>query len=271
MSDDRSISDMRFGQALRRARKDEGLTQGVLGKAIGRSDGHISNVELGKRFMQSVDVRKADKALKANGRLVRLHKELYEQGTMDWLDNLERLQREAEIIREWQPDLIPGILQTEDYARAVVAATSPWRTPDSVDRKVQARMRHAARLLGEPTPHYHALIDDAAIMRPVGGPGVMAAQLRALVDHVREGRVMLQCHPFDAWPHAGLAGAFSLLSSASAPETVHVDSVYRGQQTDTPQTVRQFTLSFLRIQASSRTPQDTVAYLKGKIEEYERT
>ncbi|MBV2366357.1 helix-turn-helix domain-containing protein [Streptomonospora nanhaiensis] len=270
MDDHRDVADVRFGRALATARKFEGLTQARLGRDIGRSDSHISNVESGRRAMDPADVRAADKRLGAKGRLVRLYKELKEQGTVDWLENLGELQAEAEIIREWHPWLIPGLLQTEGYARAIIAATGPWLTPESVEATVRRRLRNSERVLGQPTPHYHVVIDDAAIMRPVGEPDVMAAQLRTLVDRVKEGRVMIQAHPFHARPNAGLGGPFSLLSSPTAPDTLHVESTYRGQQADAPQAVREFTMTFMRVQASARTPQETVDYLHRMIEEYER-
>lgn len=219
--------------------------------------------------MVPADVRSADDALEAHGRLVRLYEELKEQGPIDWLDNLAELQAEAEMIREWHPTLIPGLLQTEGYARAVVSAGAPWRTPESVTATVEHRLRTASRVLGQTTPHYHVVIDDVAALRPVGSLEVMAGQLRRLIELVESHRVMLQFHRFDLWPHAGLDGPYSVLSSASAPDTVHMESVYRGQTTDEPKSVRQFAMSFSHLQASARGPRDTVEFLRTKIKEYE--
>ncbi|MDA0567893.1 helix-turn-helix domain-containing protein [Streptomonospora sp. S1-112] len=266
----KDVRHVRFGRALSSARDKTGMTQAVLGRAIGRSDSHISNVEGGYRRMSATDVRAADEKLGANGRLVRLYDDLYEDGPTDWLDNLVELQAEAEIIREWHPVLVPGLLQTEDYARAVVSAGAPWRTPESVTDKVEQRMRASARVLDGPTPHYHVVIDDSVITRPVGSPAIMASQLRSLVERVRSGRVMIQTYPFASWPHAGLSGPFSLLSSASAPDTVHVESVYRGQATDDPETVRHTGMSFSTLQANARGTRETVEHLCAMIEEHEQ-
>lgn len=263
----KSPSDVRFGRALRHARNTVGWTQTKLARAVGCSDSHLSNVENGMRSLSSVDVQKADQNLGVKGRLVRLHRELYEPADVDWLDQLADLQAEAELIRESHPTLIPGLLQTLGYAHAVIAAGGPYLSHAEVDAKVEARMARSRRILGPDIPQVHAVIDETALTRPIGGRDTMREQLGSLIEVAGSGRVVVQIQPFGSWPHHGLDGPFSIISSASAPEVVHVESVYGGQTTDLPVTVRKFANKFGRLQATASSPSESVAYLRTKLEE----
>ncbi|WP_245930145.1 DUF5753 domain-containing protein [Allonocardiopsis opalescens] len=188
---------------------------------------------------------------------------------MDWLDTLTDLQAEAEMVREWHPTLVPGLLQSRSYAQAIVAAGSSWLTPEDVDDFVAARMARAARILGAQTPGYHVVLDDTIVLRDIGPAEVMAEQIRTLIQIAESSRVMIQLYPFGLWPHPGLDGPFSVLSSASAPDVAHVETVYRGQTSDEPGRVRQFMTTFSLLQASARSPRESVQFLKSRLKEYE--
>jgi transcriptional regulator with XRE-family HTH domain len=263
----KDVSNVRFGRALSSTRKAQGMTQDTLARALGCSKSHVSNLERGDRKMSIPDVQTADKSLKAKGRLVKLHRDLYEGPGPDWLDKLADLQQESELIRESHPSLIPGLLQTPGYARAVIAAGGPWITSDEVKALVEARTNRAKRILGADTPHYHVVVDESVVTRPVGERAIMREQLAGLHDLAVSGRVVLQIHPFRAWPHHGLDGPFSLLTNATAPDVVHVESAHRGQTTDEPDTVRRYAMIFGRLQASAMSPVDTVDYLRKALEE----
>jgi hypothetical protein len=141
--------------------------------------------------------------------------------------------------------------------------------PDEVNALVDARLKRAKRILSADTPHYHVVIDESAVTRPVGDRGAMREQLAGLRDLAGSGRVVLQIHPFEAWPHHGLDGPFSLLTNATAPDVVHVESAHRGQTSDEPSLVRRYAMIFGRLQASAMSPVATVDYLRKVLEEYE--
>jgi transcriptional regulator with XRE-family HTH domain len=264
----KDVSNVRFGRALASSRKAQGMTQDTLARALGCSKSHVSNLERGDRKMSIPDVQTADRTVGAKGRLVKLHRDLYEGPGPDWLDKLADLQRESELIRESHPSLIPGLLQTTGYAEAVIAAGTPWNTNDVVKTLAEARIARGKRILGADTPHYHVVIDETAVTRPVGDRATMREQLAELHKLAASGRVVLQIHPFRAWPHHGLDGPFSLLTNATAPDVVHVESAHRGQTSDEPATVRRYAMIFGRLQASAMSPVDTVDYLRKAWEEH---
>ena len=135
-------------------RKKAGRTQAWLAKQLRCSAAHVGNVENGRCPLQEVRVKAADDALGAGGRLVWLHRERYRPQQVDWLDKLHVLQREAEVMREYHNYLIPGVLQTEDYARTVVRSSAPWLTAAEVDARVRLRAERSEAILGKESPRY---------------------------------------------------------------------------------------------------------------------
>jgi hypothetical protein len=215
------------------------------------------------------DVEKADSALEADGRLVRLRIELYEPQQLDWLDKLHKLQEGAELIREYHNTLVPGLLQTPEYAAAVIAASAPWWSSDEVANRVQVRMSRSQKILQNPDVHYQVVLDDMVIKRPVGSSTVMVGQCKKLLALADEGRLVLQFHPWNQWPHPGLAGPLSLISSAAAPDVLHVESIYLGQTADDPAAVRRYGMLFSRLQVNARSQTETARFLRELIKEHE--
>lgn len=260
-------SGVRFGASLMRLRKGEGRTQEWLASRLGCSASHVGNVENGRCPLQPSRVKGADDALQAEGRLSRLYKELYQPEQVDWLDALYKLLTTAEVVREYHNFLVPGRLQTEDYARAVIRASAPWFTSRQVEETVEVRSARSAAFLGEEGPRYHVVLDDAVALRAVADFGVMREQFARLTELMEEGRVILQVYSWENLPQLGLGGPFLLLSSARTPDVLHVESVYMGQTTDDPGAVRQYGMLFSELQARARSPGETLVLLKERMKE----
>ncbi|MEU0490524.1 helix-turn-helix transcriptional regulator [Nocardiopsis sp. NPDC006139] len=269
MKDERNPSDVRFGQALMRARKRAGKQQASLARHLNCSVGHISHIENGRRKLDASKVQTVDAFLGANKRLTRLHEEIYQPEHVDWLGQLHELQAEAEMIREYHNSLVPGRMQHPDYAKTIITSGAPWLSPEEVEERVRKRIQWGARILRDGGPQYHVVLDDVAVIRPVGPPKIMRDQIDVLIGLAERGRVMLQMHGWDQLPHAGLDGPFVLIASPAAPELVHVESIYGAQNTDVPQDVRQFGMLFSRLQATARSPLQSVAFLKEMRDKYE--
>jgi len=210
-----------------------------------------------------------DGFLGAGGKLIRLYEDLYKPDHVDWLSHLHELQADAEIIREYHNSLFPGLLQEPSYSRAVFAAGAPWLSSAEVDALVKVRIDRSANVLREGGPMYHVVMDDVVVRRPVGPNAVMKAQIDAVVSRVESGQVMVQLYEWGQLPHPGLDGPFSLLESADAPMVANVESIYRGQTTDTPAEVRGFGALFSRLQANARNPSGSLAFLKEMSREYD--
>lgn len=134
---------------------------------------------------------------------------------------------EARAVRNYESLFVPGLLQTEDYARAVISGTLPMATGTEVEQRVQARTERQARLSAEPPLGLWAIVDEAAIRRLVGGRTVMRGQLNRLLEAAGQPNVTFQVIPFDVGAHPGMPGSFVYMEfhDASDPELVYVDTL----------------------------------------------
>ncbi|MFC5183132.1 helix-turn-helix domain-containing protein [Actinomadura harenae] len=122
------------------------------------------------------------------------------------------MEHEASLIRTWDPQLVHGLLQTEDYARAVITAGRMLPNAEDVERRLAARRTRQALLEQAEAPSVHMVVDEAVLHRPIGGREVLAEQLRHLVRLAERDRITVQILPFTVREHAGLDGRFTILS-----------------------------------------------------------
>ncbi len=254
-----------FASELRRARTAAGLSQEALGAKIGFSAEMISKVENGERrpslkFAEGCDAAFPD----AGGLYTRLVEKaeksagVYPAWFASWVDAEQR----ATVLRTWQPLLIPGLLQTAGYARAVFEA---WQAVDGIgdtEDLVAARLARQAILDRPSPPSFQVLIDETVLHRSVGGAKVTHDQLLHLADMSERPRVALQVIPADVGEHVGLLGAFALAGfEDDTPGIVYLESPDQGETTKHPATVAKIALTFdaLRLEAlSGRASRDLI-------------
>ncbi|MEO3929687.1 helix-turn-helix transcriptional regulator [Micromonosporaceae bacterium B7E4] len=213
-------------EEIRRARCAAGMTQEAFGKGVNCSASLVSAVENGTRALTMEYIRGADRVLKTGGLFVRLVQQLeLGVGSPMWFQEWVAKEREATSIRWYEPSLIPGLLQTEAYARAVLTGGRLLR-PSAVDQVVAARLDRQAVLAKEDPPQFVAVLDAAVLRRPIGGPAVMREQLHHLLNSAEQSHVHLHVVPDGVGAYAGLAGAFILMKGKSG-EIAHVDSALR--------------------------------------------
>ena len=178
------------------------------------------------------------------------------------------LEDEASLIKEWGVQLIPGLLQTEDYAREIIGAGLGNDDADQVHRRVMARMARKT-LLGRPNPPtLHAVLDEAVLHRPIGGPEVMHEQLRALVVAARRPNVIIQVLPFGTGVHAGMDGAFILLEYADpADDVAYVAGTAGDVYVENPEHVTRYKMSFERICSTALAPDESQAMIAAVMKE----
>ncbi|MEU2714141.1 helix-turn-helix transcriptional regulator [Streptomyces sp. NPDC007205] len=133
----------------------------------------------------------------------------------DWFSMHVSLEGAASLIRSYEPHFVPGLLQTEDYARAVLKSGAIGQTsPDDIERHVALRMQRQQLLARADAPRFWAVMDETALRRPVGGPEVMRAQIDKLLEATKLPHVTLQVAPFASGPHPGTYGPFVLFRFA---------------------------------------------------------
>jgi DNA-binding XRE family transcriptional regulator len=188
-----------------------------------------------------------------------------------WFRVFPGLEQAAELIRGYEPHCIPGLLQTEDYARALTTAGYPNATPDETDRRVEMRIARQQILTRPEPPRLWAVIDEAVLRRPVGGPGVMRTQLERLTDAVAQPNITLQVLPFAAGAHPVMYGMFHLLRfpAAELPDVVYGENLTSAFYLDKPPDVADYTEALDRLCAQASPADKTASILRQIAKDYQ--
>ncbi|HWM37292.1 MAG TPA: Scr1 family TA system antitoxin-like transcriptional regulator, partial [Streptomyces sp.] len=172
-----AISRQKYGEELRRRREAAGHTQESLADEVICSPSMIAHIEAGRRRPQLDDAQRIDKHLGTDGFFERFLPTLDHAQFADHFEEAAEAEQQASVIEEYAVSLVPGILQTEAYARAVFQATEPYLPAEVIDKRVVNR-RGRARILDDPTgPRVWAILSENVIRTVVGGPAAMAEQL----------------------------------------------------------------------------------------------
>ncbi|MEV8630046.1 helix-turn-helix transcriptional regulator [Streptosporangium sp. NPDC051023] len=222
---------VRFGTEMRRLREAAQLSQSAVGARLGCTQTQISRLEMATRTPSRSDAEKLDKifGLTDEQHFMGLHRRILARpGGPKWFMSwVEEIEPNALILRSWDPILIPGLLQTESYAREVLSR-EPKVTPTKVEERVQARMRRRQILDKEDPPSLMVLIDAGVLHRLVGDSKVMREQLDYLLESAQCPAVSIQV--VDSHCLVGTLGAFMIAELPNGqPDIIHADSSARGQ------------------------------------------
>ncbi|MDW5322728.1 helix-turn-helix transcriptional regulator [Plantactinospora sp. KLBMP9567] len=215
---------------LRRRRVAAGLSQEALGELMHFSGSHVSSVETGQRPPTPKFLKVADEVLNTGGLLMRLHEDLVKADESPvWAKEWLFYEELAEALRTFENTTIPGLLQTEAYARAIFESGG-LLTPGEVERRVAARLERQAVLRRENPPQFTVVLDAGVLRRPVGGPEVMREQLLHLVDIAKEmPHVRMQVVPESVGAYSGLGGAFIIATLPDNEDVAYLDHQAPGQ------------------------------------------
>ncbi|MET8092987.1 helix-turn-helix transcriptional regulator [Micromonospora sp. NPDC005220] len=220
---------------LRRQRIAAGLSQGALGGRINYSDTHVSGVETGTRPVKEDYLQKIDETLDTGGFFVGMWRDLVRDGIAPiWLREWIEIERDAVALRWYEPAFVPGLLQTESYARAVLRTGGLLRA-DVVEERVQSRMERQSVLTRDSPPRFYAVIDDAVLRRTVGNDReMMREQLEHIVACAERPHVHIHVVQAGEELYPGLAGAFIIAEMPDAVRYAHLDHQVRAQIVDRP-------------------------------------
>jgi transcriptional regulator with XRE-family HTH domain len=167
-------------------------------------------------------------------------------------------------IRNFQPIVVPGLLQTEEYARATTRNGAYELDHDEVERRVEVRMARQEILARHDRPRLWGIVDEAVIHRQVGGPEVMREQLRHLADCAGQGKTTLQVVPYRAGAHAGTTGPFTILEfpEPADPAVVYVETLAGDIYLEEPADVNRYSIAFDRLLAAALHPDDSVRLIE---------
>ncbi|HEY9372687.1 DUF5753 domain-containing protein, partial [Streptomyces sp.] len=175
---------------------------------------------------------------------------------------------EATTIKQFEPLLIPGLVQTPAYATELFRAYQPTASDEMIDELVEARIARC-RLLDDPTkPMLWLVLGEAVLRQEVGGPAVMAEALRQVVALVRRRRVIVQVVPFTAGSHASMGGPLKLMTFEDAPPLAYLQGHGSGRLEDDPATVARHGLTYDLVAAAALAPRESLALIESAIEDY---
>ncbi|WP_432105237.1 helix-turn-helix domain-containing protein [Streptomyces sp. bgisy091] len=258
-----------LGAELRHRREAAGLSQEDLGAPLFVSGSFIGQLEAGTRRMQADQAQRLDEALGSEGFFVRNCAAVSKSKYPDHFAEAAEAERQATAIKEYAPLLIPGLLQTEAYARAVFRGGLPTAPEESIDELVAARLERGHLLADPTTPLLWVVLDESVLRRVTGGHRVMAEALRHVERLARRHRVIVQVLPFTAGAHMALEGPLKLMSFADAPPLAYLQGLGTGQLRDDPATVRQYELTYDLVAASALSPKASLALIASVAEDYD--
>ena len=262
------MSRIVLGTHLRRLREAAGITREEAGHAIRASHAKISRLELGRVGFKERDVVDlltlygvTDEAKRAEVlELMRQAnaKAWWQQHSdllPNWFENYLRLEQVAKVVRTYQLQFVPGLLQSEEYARAVIGHGHS-RSADELDRRVELRMERQKMLHQPDAPHLWAVIDEAALTRPFGPTRVMRDQLKHLLEVSAAPNIHVQVLPFRSGAHAAAGGSFSILRFAEPdlPDVVYLEQLTSAVYLDKRADVEEYVLIMERVTVQAETP-----------------
>jgi transcriptional regulator with XRE-family HTH domain len=260
--DPRLTPCQRFGRELARVRREAGMTQVRLGKRLGCSSSLIAHIEKGDRSPKSDFSRGCDEIFNTGDLFVRLCRNITSPSGPGWYIRwADEVEPRAKVLRTWDPMLIPGLLQIEDYARAVFRgglATSEQEIEDSVS----ARMRRQVIFNGASPPALWFLMDEGVIRRNVGGPWVMHHQLDHIATIAERQHVRVQLVTQDTPCTAGLASGFMIAELGNEPTVVSVESAGQGEVSAEHDFVSNIWERYDRIRAEAYRPGQSLEMIK---------
>ncbi|HEX3651052.1 MAG TPA: helix-turn-helix transcriptional regulator [Pseudonocardiaceae bacterium] len=255
-----TVKAVELGLRLRARRDQLGLTAAAVGRITGIGGNNLSSIEIAKRRLTSTKLSELAAIYELSGdQLAELDALRVEADRREWWDDYGRLYSDdflrfigleagATVQREYAAETVPGLLQTADYARAMIRGGSPYIKPVDVGPRVESRLARQARLNGDNPPEFTVLIGQTALRQEVGGREVMCHQLERLCSIIEEKPEQVRVHvmPYDAGAHPVIGGSLKILSFGSSwlPDMIWQEAVTTGNLIEKPQVVGELIASF---------------------------
>ncbi|MFI8201653.1 Scr1 family TA system antitoxin-like transcriptional regulator [Streptomyces sp. NPDC085937] len=263
-ADEESAAVLRtVGRVIKMCRERAGLTQAALGAQIGYSEEQVSSVERGRRAPMEEFLDAADRALEANGLISALKGDVEKARFPKKVRDLAKLEAEAVEICAYDNSVVNGLLQTEEYLRAVFGSRRPAFSEDEVDQLVAARLARQ-RIVENSLPgtSFSFVHDEAALRRRVGGKMVLRRQLERLLDVGQRRNVEIQVLPLDREDNAGLGGPFHLLRLKEGSTVAHNEVQRTSRLISERKEIQILELRYGVIRAQALPPRESLAFIE---------
>ena len=236
-----------FGGMLRYYREKAGLSRSELARQISKSVSLVQAIELGQRTATAEVTADLEAVLPAGGALTRLREEIGDglsyQAFPAWFQDWALKEAEAATLRWFEPLVVPGLLQTEDYARAIFRTRFRINS-EEIEERVAARMKRQEVLTREEPASLWVIVDEWVLRRPVGGRPVMLEQVNRLVEAARQPHIVIEVIPASVGAHEGLTGAFAIADFENALSVGYQEGALHGQPVEEPKDVGSLDLTW---------------------------
>ncbi|MET7325084.1 helix-turn-helix transcriptional regulator [Streptomyces sp. NPDC005549] len=250
------------GRQLKLRREAVGMRAGDFGKAVGYGEDLVYKIEGGKRIPRPEYLERADELLGAGGLLAAMKEDVAKVRYPKKVRDLAQMEARAVEIGVYENSNIAGLLQTTEYARALLESWQPAYTPEDLERLVAARIARQAVYERSPAPALSFVLEEGTLRRKVGGTMVRRQQFERLLEVGRMNSVTLQVMPMDSGPHSGMSGRIEVLKFEDGTAVGRSDGAFNGRPTHDPRQLRILELRYGTIRAQALPPGESLALIE---------
>ncbi|MFF0016212.1 helix-turn-helix domain-containing protein [Streptomyces sp. NPDC005374] len=251
-----------FGRQLKLFRELAGMDRARLGSLTGYSASTIASFEQARRIPPPKFIDQADEVLDAGGVLSASKEEVARAQYPAFFRDAAKLEAEAVVLHVYATQAVPGLLQTEEYARAVFAMWRPQLDEEVIEQRLAARLARQGIFDRRPAPHLSFVIEEAVLLRPLGGAAVWRGQLEQILLINERRNVEIQVMPLSRQDHAGLAGPFTLMEMKDGHRIAYAEVQGDSRVHTERQRVRELERTYGTLRAQAHTPAESCALIE---------
>lgn len=259
-----------FADELKLARAAAGVTQEKLAERVYCHPSLIARMETCRASPTLDFARRCDDALSTNGVLSRMQPQAKRVAFLPGFSQYLDVEETAAMLRLWQPLVVPGLLETEDYARALISGTGVGHSTEKIDAQVAARMERQAILDRDDLPRVCAIIDVRVLRYEIGGPTVMRGQLEHLIELSHRPNITLHVLPSCTGAHPGLLGGMTIAGFAGhdRPDVAYMETPLAGWLVEEPGEVAEVILFYDTLRGEALSQRASAEFLAKVVEEW---
>ncbi|MFD5497961.1 helix-turn-helix domain-containing protein [Streptomyces sp. NPDC127091] len=251
-----------FGRQMKLLREASGFTQTQLGSQVGYGEAQIAAVEQGRRIPKPELIDAVDRAVDARGVLMAMKEEVAKARYPGFFRRYAELELQAAELHAYDNHVVKGLLQTEEYARAVFTMWRPLLSEEVIEQRVAARLERQKLFARRPAPLLSFVIEEQVLLRPVGGHRVLRDQLEQLLIFGHERNVEMQVMPTERLEHAGLGGAFTLIHLPDQRRIGYMEVQEASILYTVPKKVSPLEATYGVLRAQALTPRESLAFIQ---------
>lgn len=255
------------GRQLKLRREAVGMRAGKFGEAVGYGEDMIYKLESGKRIPRPEFLDKADEVLAAGGLLAAMKEDVEKVRYPKKVRDLAELEAKAVELLSYGNHNLHGLLQTKEYAWALLRTRRPVNPEDQLEQAVAARMARKTIYDRSPAPELSFVLEETTLRRPVGGKMVWRQQLEHLLEVAQLRNVEIQVMPMDRWDHPGMGGRVQVLKFWDGTAVGRMDDEFNGRPVSDPRQLRILELRYGIIRAEALTARESLAFIEQMVGE----